>query len=146
MNHVISKSLQSDFAVMHRCVKSRQSQVAFARGSAAESSALIPRYHKILILCISSMVLFFFLSRVVVHDNTRVRREDAPLLRVSRLCDHHTESDDHMSEKLLSNEPSSLRTHLLSCQWEYTWHSGGGETSEENYVSWLGNSLFKTQR
>ena len=59
MHHVISKTLQPDFAAMHRCVKSRQSQVAFARGSAAESSTLIPRYHKILILCISSMVLFF---------------------------------------------------------------------------------------
>ena len=33
--------------------------VAFAHGSAAESSTLIPRYHKILILCIKSMVLFF---------------------------------------------------------------------------------------
>ena len=59
MHHVISKNLQSDFAAMHRCVKSRQLQVAFARGFAAESSTLIPRYHKILILCISSMVLFF---------------------------------------------------------------------------------------
>ena len=45
---------------MQRCVKSRQSQVAFARGSAAESSPLIHRYHNILILCISCMVLFFF--------------------------------------------------------------------------------------
>ena len=60
MHHVISKNLRSDFAAMHRCVKSRQSQVAFARGSAAESSSMIPRYHKILILCINSMVLFFF--------------------------------------------------------------------------------------
>ena len=32
MHHVISKNLQSDFAAMHRCVKLRQSQVAFARG------------------------------------------------------------------------------------------------------------------
>ena len=59
MNHVISKNLEPDFTAVHRCVKSRKSQVAFARGFAAESSALIPRYHKILILCISSMVLFF---------------------------------------------------------------------------------------
>ena len=67
MHHVISKNLRSDFAAMHRCVKSRQSQVAFTRGSAAESSSMIPRYHKILILCIKGMVLFFFfLSRVVV--------------------------------------------------------------------------------
>ena len=56
MHHVISKNLQSDFAALHRCVKS---QVAFARGSAAESNTLIPRYHKILILCTRSMVLFF---------------------------------------------------------------------------------------
>ena len=49
-----------------RCIDAwRQLQVAIARGSAAESSTLIPRYHKILILCISSMVLFFFLSRVL---------------------------------------------------------------------------------
>ena len=60
---VMSKNLQSDFTAMHRCVKSWQSQVAFARGSAAESSTLIPRYHEIMILCISSMVLF--LTRVV---------------------------------------------------------------------------------
>ena len=64
MHHVISKNVQSDFSAMHRCVKSRQSQVAFARGFAAESSTLIPQYHKILILCINRMVLF--LSRVVV--------------------------------------------------------------------------------
>ena len=63
MHHLILKNLQSDFAAMHRCVKSRQTQVTFARGSAAESSTLIPRYHKSLILCISSVVLF--LSRVV---------------------------------------------------------------------------------
>ena len=59
MHQVISKILRSDFTAMHQCVTSRQSQVALARGSAAESSTLIPRYHKILILCISSMVLFF---------------------------------------------------------------------------------------
>ena len=38
MHHVISKNLQSDFVAMHRGMKSRQSQVAFARGSGAESS------------------------------------------------------------------------------------------------------------
>ena len=59
MHQVISKNLQSDFATMHRCMKSRQLQVGFAHDSAAESSTLIPRYHKTLILCISSMVLFF---------------------------------------------------------------------------------------
>ena len=37
MHHVISKNLRPDFAAMHRCVKSRQSEVAFARGFAAES-------------------------------------------------------------------------------------------------------------
>ena len=68
MHHVISKKLQSDTTAMHRCVKSQQSQVAFARGSAAESSTVGPRYHKILILCISSMVLFFFFSSRVVDD------------------------------------------------------------------------------
>ena len=71
MDHVISKNLRSDFAAMHRCVKSRQSQVAFACGSATESSTVIPQYHKILILCISSMVFFFFfLSRGVVALDT----------------------------------------------------------------------------
>ena len=49
-------------AAMHWCVKSRQSQVAFAHGSAAESSAVIPRYQRILILFNSSMVLFFFVQ------------------------------------------------------------------------------------
>ena len=34
--------------------------------------------------------------------------------RVSRLCDHQT-SDDGISEKLLSNGPSSLRPRVLSC-------------------------------
>ena len=29
MHHVISKNLRSDFTAMHRCVKSRQSEVAF---------------------------------------------------------------------------------------------------------------------
>ena len=62
MHQVISKNLQSDFATMHRCMKSRQLQVGFAHDSAAESSTLIPRYQKILILCISSMVLFFFVQ------------------------------------------------------------------------------------
>ena len=57
MHHVISKSLRPDFAAMHRCVKSRQLQAAFARGSAAESSSMIPRYHKILILCINSFFI-----------------------------------------------------------------------------------------
>ena len=64
MHQVILKNLQSDFATMHRYMKSWQLQVGFAHDSAAESSTLIPRYHKVLILCISSMVLFF-LSRVV---------------------------------------------------------------------------------
>ena len=73
MHHVISKNLWSDFAVMHGCVKSRQSQVAFARGSAAESSSMIPRYHKILILCINSMVLF--LSRVVLYNLLMIKRK-----------------------------------------------------------------------
>ena len=59
MHQVMSKNLQSDFATMHRSMKSRELQVGFAHDSAAESSTLIPRYHKILILCISSMVLFF---------------------------------------------------------------------------------------
>ena len=59
MHHVISKNLRPNFAAMHQCVKSRQPQVAFARGSAAESSSMIPRYHNTLILCIKSMVLFF---------------------------------------------------------------------------------------
>ena len=67
MHHVISKNLQCDFAAMQRCVKSRQSHVAFARGFAAKSNTLIPRYHNILILCIRSMVLF--LSRVVLSDS-----------------------------------------------------------------------------
>ena len=49
--------------ILPRCMKSRQLQVGFAHDSAAESSTLIPQYHQILILCISSMVLF--LSRVV---------------------------------------------------------------------------------
>ena len=63
MHHMITKNLQSEFPAMHRCEKSQQSQVPFARGSAAESSTLIPRYHKILILYINSMVLY--LPRVV---------------------------------------------------------------------------------
>ena len=65
MHHVVSKNLRPDFAAMHRCVKSRQSQVAFASGSAAESSSMIPRYHKILILCINSLhgsFFFFFVQ------------------------------------------------------------------------------------
>ena len=49
-------------AAIHWGVKSRQSQVAFARGSTAESSTPIPRYHKILIY---ASVAWFFLSRVV---------------------------------------------------------------------------------
>ena len=28
----------------------------------------------------------------LVHDNTQGRREDSPLLRVSRLCDHQTDN------------------------------------------------------
>ena len=67
MHYVILKNLQSDFAAMHRCVKSRQSQVAFARGFAAESSSLIPRYHKILILCINRMVLFFVQGSIYIY-------------------------------------------------------------------------------
>ena len=62
MHQLISKNLQSDFATMHRCMKLRQLQVGFAHDSAAESSTLIPRYHKILILCISRLVLFFFVQ------------------------------------------------------------------------------------
>ena len=34
---------------MQRCMKSRQLQVVFTRGSVAESNSLIPLYHKILI-------------------------------------------------------------------------------------------------
>ena len=37
--------------------------------------------------------------RSLVHDNTRVRREDGPLLRVSRLCHCHIPSDNHINEK-----------------------------------------------
>ena len=90
MHHVISKNLQSDFAAMHRCVKSRQSQVAFARGSAAESSALIPRYHKILILCINRMVLFFVQGSTCMLTETDSPRAEIALfflcLQVSFFC------------------------------------------------------------
>ena len=57
MYRVILKNLQFDFATIHRCVKS---QVTYARGSAAESSTLIPQYHKILIYA-SAAWFFFFL-------------------------------------------------------------------------------------
>ena len=83
MHHVISKNLQSDFAAMHRCVKSRQSQVAFARCSAAEWSTLMPQYHKILTLCISSMVLFFVQGSMYASYYT-LRSIHA--LCVTRLC------------------------------------------------------------
>ena len=39
-----------------------------------------------------------FLRKRVWYDNKRGRREDSPLLRVSRLCDH--QMHDRMSEKL----------------------------------------------
>ena len=81
MHHAISKNLQSDFAAMHRCVKSRQSQVAFARGFAAVSSALIPRYHKILILCINRMVLFF------VQGSTTLAKKIVTVEKFTRLID-----------------------------------------------------------
>ena len=59
MDHVISKNLRPDFAAMQRCVKSPESQVAFARGSAAESSSMILWYHKILIYASTAWFLFF---------------------------------------------------------------------------------------
>ena len=85
MHHVMSKNLRTGFAAMHRCVKSWQSQVAFARGPAAESSTLIPRYHKILILCICRMGFFFFFvqgSIIVAGHHITV------LMQIENKADH----------------------------------------------------------
>ena len=62
VHRVITKILRSDFAAMHRCVKS---EVAFAGDSAAESSTVIPWYHKILIYTSAACLFIYFLSRVV---------------------------------------------------------------------------------
>ena len=65
MHHVISKNLQSDFAAIHRCVKSRQSQVAFACAVPLLKKA--PWFLDITRLWFyaSTAWFFFFLSRVV---------------------------------------------------------------------------------
>ena len=49
----------------------------------------------------------------LVHANTWERREDSPLLRVSRLCDHQTEPlNDFFSERILA---------CCALSWQFYW-------------------------
>ena len=50
----------------------------------------------------------------IVHDNTRGRREDGPLLRVSRLCDRQTET---LHRRVLSCIHHAVRLRKLKKMW-----------------------------
>ena len=123
MHHVISKNLRSNFAAMHRCEKSRQSQVAFARGSTAESSTGISRYHKILILCISSMVLL--LSKVVREclyvDGNEERKAsiDKTIAMSCDPCQPNVNTEYHTFTYVLF----IIATPMLLCESVYRKHS-----------------------
>ena len=102
-------------------MKSRQSKVAFASGSAAKSSTLIPQYHREdSDSCISSMVLFFFVQGSTLTRCIPQNHEGRPDKKTSRKPAKQEHSSGRKAK--YSRQSWSHQAHTLRLLWMIKHH------------------------
>ena len=120
-------------------------EVAFARCSAAESSTVIPRYHKILILCISSMVLLFFF--VFVQSSRRIRDQVLQVIPLPGLLAYTVSSEETArgSQCLLKFARwvgHTMMLTLLKKKKKVTWHYTRATTAAHEFPVFPGRDAL----